>query len=213
VEDELERFQEVETVFLLGRRKAHRDLVRAELGEGLGHFRQAATHAADGVSAKVGPRVKVAQGYVGPAAVRARKGWESTMVTIAPMAMAALASARAFVRKATAAQAEPKSTKERRRKKSARGGRGPRLAGLLAAGTAVGAATAYALRRRSQPRWDEYDPGQALDAVRRDAESATPRDVPAAPPGSTAESAKRASRSTESGGITFTDTTSPTNRA
>jgi hypothetical protein len=204
--------QEVETVFLLGRRKAHRELVRAELGEGLGHFRQAASHAADGVSAKMGPRVTAARGYAGPAA---RKGWESTMVTVAPVAMAALGGARqagAFAaRKATGAKAAPKSAKEMRKKKSARR---PRLLTLLAAGTAVGAAAAYALRRRNQPRWDEYDPGQALDAVRSDATSSAPSDLPATPAGSTIESPKQAAApGTEPSGITFTDTTSPTNRA
>jgi hypothetical protein len=204
----------VETVFLLGRRKAHRELVRAELGEGLGHFRQAAGHAADGVSAKVGPRVKAARGYVGPAALRARKGWELTMVTVAPIAMAALGrarQARTLAQKASAGKAEAMSTKAARKKKSTRG---PRLMTMLAGGAAVGAAAAYAMRRRNQPRWDEYDPGQALDAVRTDAAASTPSDVPATPAGSTTESPKQsAAPGTESGGVTFTDTTSPTNRA
>ncbi|MFD0822377.1 hypothetical protein ACFQ0D_29575, partial [Micromonospora zhanjiangensis] len=35
--------QEVDTVFGFGRRRTHRDLVKAELGESLEHFVQAAT--------------------------------------------------------------------------------------------------------------------------------------------------------------------------
>lgn len=206
MEDENESFQEVETVFGLGRRKAHRELVRAELGEGLGHFRQAANHAADGVGAAVGPRVQAARGYVGPAALRAKKGWESTMVTAAPMAVAALdgaRQARAMARKATPSKAEQKWTKATRKKKSARGGsHGLRLATLLAAGAAFGAAAAFALRRRNQPRWDEYDPGQALDAVRSEATSSASGSAGSTPTGS----------STDQSGIVFTDTTSPTNR-
>lgn len=160
--------QEVETVFGLGRRKAHRDLVRAELGESLGHFRQAATHAADGVSATVGPRVRAARGYAGPAAARARKGWESTVVAAAPVAVAALNAARQ-----TGPVTRKAKTMKAMQKKPARSSRGwTRLGAMLAAGTAVGAAGAFALRRRRQPRWDEYDPAQALDAVRTEAGAA-----------------------------------------
>jgi hypothetical protein len=139
------------------------------------------------------------------------------MVTVAPMAVAALDGARQAraIRKATAPKTEPKSTKAARRKKSARGGnRGPRLATLLTAGAAFGAAAAFVLRRRNQPRWDEYDPGQALDAVRNEATSST--SGPAAsssPAGSVTDNAKHAATtSTDQSGIVFTDTTSPTNR-
>jgi hypothetical protein len=204
-------------VFGLGRRKAHRELVRAELGEGMGHFRQAANHAAGGVGAHVGPQVKAARGYVRPAALRAKKGWESSMVTVAPMAIAALdgaRQARAVARKAKASKAQLNLTKATGRKRSARGGsRGPRLAGLLAAGAAFGAVAAFALRRRNQPRWDEYDPGQALDAVRSEAKSSAPGAAASSPTGSITDSAKQAATtSTDQGGIVFTDTTSPTNR-
>ncbi|HEX7746254.1 MAG TPA: hypothetical protein VF462_13450 [Micromonosporaceae bacterium] len=176
--------QEVEIVFGLRRRKAHRDLVRAELGESFDHFRQAATHAASGVGATVGPRVQAARGHVGPAATRARtsaaKGWESTMVRVGPLAVAAVDGAR----QAGTVTRKAKSVKAMRKNKKARkSGRWSRLAGLAAAGAAVGAASAYALRRRNQPRWDEYDPAQALDAVRTEAGSAPGgvKDVPAEP--------------------------------
>ena len=75
-----------------------RQLVRAELGESFGHFRQAATHAAGGVGATVGPRVQAARVYLSPTATRvaqtAANGWGSTMTMIAPLAVAALAGAR-----------------------------------------------------------------------------------------------------------------------
>jgi hypothetical protein len=193
--------REVETVIGLGRRRAHRELVRAELGESLGHFRRAAHHAADGVGAAVGPRVTATRGYAGPAALRARRGWDKTVVRVAPMAVAALDAARqarGAARKAAPTKADVKSMKAARKKTG--GGRGPRLATLLAAGAAVGAAAAFTLRRRKQPRWDEYDPGQALDAVRSDAKST-----------GSGEATPSASTSDPSN-ITFTETTSPTNR-
>ena len=61
------------------------------------------------------------------------------------------------------------------RKKNSRhaGRRWPRLIGLLVAGTAVGAGSAIALRRRGQQEWDEYDPGHALDVVREEVSSMT----------------------------------------
>jgi hypothetical protein len=199
-----ENHQEVEIVFGLRRRKAHRDLVRAELGESFDHFRQAATHAASGVGATVGPRVQTARGYVGPAATRARrsaaKGWESTMVTAGPLAVAAVDRAR----QAGTATRKAKSMKamSKNRKKARGSGRLSRLAGLVAAGAAVGAASAYALRRRNRPRWDEYDPGQALDAVRTEAGS-TPggtTDVPAGP-GATTPSPAQATTTGQPGEV------------
>lgn len=219
MEDEKKFPKEVDTVFRLGRRKAHRALVRAELGEGLGHFRQAASHAADGVGAAVGPRVKVARGYVGPAALRARKGWESTMVTVAPMAVAAVdgaRQARAATRKAAALKTERLTagrSKTASKKRASRGGRrGPRLTTLLAMGAAFGAAAAFALRRRNQPRWDEYNPEHALDAVRSEA-SSTAAGAESSPTSSITDSAKRAATtSANQSDIAFTDTTSPTNR-
>lgn len=169
-----ENHQEVEIVFGLRRRKAHRDLVRAELGESFDHFRQAASHAANGVGATVGPRMQAARSYAGPAAARAKrsaaKGWESTMVAVAPLAVAAVDGAR----QAGTVTGKAKSMKAMRRnkKKSRPSGRLSRVAGLAAAGAAVGAAGAYALRRRNQARWDEYDPAQALDAVRTESGAA-----------------------------------------
>jgi hypothetical protein len=207
VEDERGRSQEVESVFGLGRRKPHRELVRAELGQSLGHFRQAAHHAADGVGTTVGPRVTAARGYVGPATLRARNGWERTVVTVTPMAVAALNAARqtsGVGRKAAPTKAELKSMKAAQKKKSRGGSRRPSLPTLLAAGAALGAAAAFVVRRRNQPRWDEYDPAQALDAVRSDAKSSGAGEATSS--GSTADSATRTT--TDPSGIAFTDTTS-----
>jgi hypothetical protein len=120
------------------------------------------------------------------------------------MAIAALDAARqarAAARRGAPTKADLKAMKaERRKKRFSSSGRGPRLATLLAAGAAVGAAAAFTLRRRNQPRWDEYDPGQALDAVRSDAK-----------PSGSVEATSSASTSDPSS-ITVTETTSPTNR-
>lgn len=198
-----ENYQEVEIVFGLRRRKAHRDLIRAELGESFDHFRQAATHAASGVGATVGPRVQTARGYVGPAATRARrsaaKGWESTMVTVGPLAVAAVGRAR---QAGTARKVKSMKAMQMNRKKARASGRLSRLAGLAGAGAAVGAASAYALRRRNRPRWAEYDPGQALDAVRTEAGSAPggTTDVPAGP-GATTPSPAQATTTGQPGEV------------
>jgi hypothetical protein len=48
--------------------------------------------------------------------------------------------------------------------------RWPMLAGMLAAGAAVGAAGALVMRRRKQQQWQEYDPSHAMDPVAADAD-------------------------------------------
>ncbi|MFY1696805.1 hypothetical protein [Solwaraspora sp. WMMA2101] len=82
----------------ISRRARRRDLVRAELGESLDHFMQAATHAAGGVGATVGPRIHAARTAVGPTADRMRdsasQGMTRTMATLAPLAVAAADGAR-----------------------------------------------------------------------------------------------------------------------
>ena len=59
-------------MFGIGRRKTQGQLARAELNQGIGHLRQAATHAAKGAGATVGPRVQAARGAVGPTAIVVR---------------------------------------------------------------------------------------------------------------------------------------------
>ncbi|MFD0785457.1 hypothetical protein ACFQZ8_16230, partial [Micromonospora azadirachtae] len=52
------------TVFGMGRRKSQRQLAKAELNQGISHLVQAATHAARGAGATVGPRVLAARDQV-----------------------------------------------------------------------------------------------------------------------------------------------------
>jgi hypothetical protein len=161
----------VDTVFGFGRRKAHRDLVKAELGESFDHLVQAATHAAGGVGAAVGPRVRSARQQVGPTATRVRDtashGWGSTMAAFAPLAVAATDGAR---QAGTAAKrAKAKGLRPTRKKESfmARK-RWPMVAGVLAAGAVAG--TVIAARRRRAQEWDSYDPAGTLSAMDGDSD-------------------------------------------
>ena len=184
-------------MFGFGSRKTRGELVKAELGESLDHLMQATTHAASGVGATVGPRVDAAREAVSPTAAKVRNsaanGWASMMSALAPLAIAAVDGARQAG--TVARKARSHDMKAMRKKDSRRSGRRwPRLAGLLAAGAAVGAASAIAMRRRRQQEWDEYDPGRALDAVREDANSmmgSTLADPMGTTSGSTAAGADR----------------------
>ncbi|MEU1883908.1 hypothetical protein ABZ491_00285 [Micromonospora rifamycinica] len=179
------------TVLGIGRRKTRGQLARVELHQGIGHLRQAATHAAKGAGATVGPRVQAARGAVAPTAVvvrdRASSGLASTVAALAPVALAvrnaqAEAADRAVAgRKIAAARQaavskkiKAKSPKARKRKQRSRG----MLAGLLVAGTVAGVAGAMALRRRrEQQEWAEYDPTHGIDttpAARSVGAAATP---------------------------------------
>jgi hypothetical protein len=160
-------------VFGIARRKTHRQLVRSELGESLDHFVRAATHAAGGVGASVGPRVETARDYVAPAAERVRStatdGWQSTMAAFAPLAAAAAERAR------HAGSATQKASSKRIPMMGKKQSRGTRkrwsfLTGLLVAGAAAGAVGAVLVRRRQQPDWESYDPGSTLEPVRGDTE-------------------------------------------
>ncbi|HEY3008035.1 MAG TPA: hypothetical protein VGJ63_08215 [Micromonosporaceae bacterium] len=153
----------------IGRRKRHAKLARKELNESLDHFMRAATHAAGGMGATVGPKVNAAREYVTPTAGRMRNaashGWESTVAAFAPVASAARDGAR------SAGEMAVRAKSRNRRQQEAEMGRKRRSvwAGMLAAGAAVGAAGALIMRRRKQ-RWEEYDPAQALEAMRDDAD-------------------------------------------
>jgi hypothetical protein len=154
-------------VFGFGRGKRRGQFVRSELSQSFDHLRQAATHAANGVGAGMAPRMNVARGYLSPAAAKVRNtassGWGSTMTAFAPLAAAASGNAR----QAGSAMGRMGSRNMRmmRRKSMRARRRWPMLTGLLAAGAAVGAASAMAKRRRQQ-QWEEYDPARALDAAR-----------------------------------------------
>ncbi|WP_329105985.1 hypothetical protein OG792_34185 [Micromonospora sp. NBC_01699] len=168
-------------MFGFGRRKSHGQLVRTELGEGFGHFMQAAGHAADGVGATVGPRVQVARSHLSPTATRvaatAANGWESTMTVVAPLAVAALAGARQAGMSAAASGTRNitgskkkmmKAMPKNKRKSNGSRRRWTLLTGLLAAGAVAGAVGAVAIRRRQQEHWEAYEPLPAPETSRGD---------------------------------------------
>lgn len=133
------------------------ELVRREFGEGFDHLMQAAAHAAGGVGATVGPRAAVVRGYLAPGVGKVR---ESTVTAFAPIAVAAKQGSD------QAKKANARATKKIKKETSMSRKRWPMLAGLLAAGAAVGAASALVMRRRKRAQWDEYDPSTALDSAR-----------------------------------------------
>ncbi|MGC5018966.1 hypothetical protein [Micromonospora sp. DT47] len=168
------------TVFGIGRRKTQGQLAKAELNQGIGHLRQAATYAAKGAGATVGPRVQAARGAVAPTAVivrgRASSGFASTVAALAPLALAvrnarAEAAGKAVAgRKAAAAKqsavsrkVKAKNLKAAKKKRKSSGGM---MTGLLAAGAVAGVAGAMAMRRRrEQQEWAEYDPTRGVAPV------------------------------------------------
>lgn len=161
----------------MARRKTRSQLVKAELGESFDHFMQAATHAAGGVGATMGPKAADGMHRVRESASH---GWESTMATLAPLAAAAAEGAREAgrttkragrkARRAGATKMRAVSPKKESRMSRSRW---PMLAGLLAAGAAVGAAGALVMRRRKQQQWQEYDPSHAMEPVAADMDETT----------------------------------------
>lgn len=174
-------------MFGIARRKTQGQLARAELNQGVGHLRSAATHAAKGAGATVGPRVRAAQSYVAPTVLvvrdRATSGLSTTAAAMAPLALAvrtaqAEAAGRAKTGKKVAAaktSAMSKKAKAKTRKATARRQKRSRgmLVGLLAVGTVAGvAAGAMAVRRRrEQQEWAEYDPGHTLEPMHDEVET------------------------------------------
>ncbi|MEV4758751.1 hypothetical protein AB0J86_27130 [Micromonospora sp. NPDC049559] len=161
-------------MFGIGRRRTRGELVKAELGESLGHLVRAATHAANGVGETVGPRANSAREYLAPAAGRVRetasRGMSSTMARLAPLAAAAAIGA------SQAGSATGKATSKKVQKMGKKRSHSARrrwsiLAGLLAAGAVAGAVGTVAARRRNQADWESYDSHQMLESVREDAES------------------------------------------
>ncbi|WP_206025340.1 hypothetical protein [Micromonospora zingiberis] len=172
-------------MFGIGRRKTQGQLARAELNRSVGHLRQAATHAARGAGATVGPRVQAARSAVTPATVmirdRTSSGLATTAAALAPLAMAvrqaqaeaagkAAAGKKAAATKQAAVTRKVKAKNMKAKKKSRRSG--PMMVGLLAAGAVAGLAGAMALRRyREQQVWAEYDTGAALEPMREEVET------------------------------------------
>ncbi|MGK5737817.1 hypothetical protein [Micromonospora sp. URMC 103] len=156
------------TVFGMGRRKSQGQLAKAELNQSINHLMQAATYAAKGAGATVGPRVQAARDYVGPTATRMRDraatGWGTTLTSLAPLAAAArdgAVQAGSMTRKAKSRNMRITGKKKQPRR------RGSMMTGLLAAGAIAGLAGAMAMRRRrEQQEWAEYDPTRTLEPMR-----------------------------------------------
>ena len=171
-------------MFGFARRKTQGQLARAELNRGVGHLRQAATHAARGAGATVGPRVQAARSAVTPATImirdRTSSGLATTAAALAPLTLAirqaqaeaagkTAAGKKAVATKQAAATRKVKAKNMKSKKKSRRSGT---MIGLLAAGTVAGLAGAMALRRyREQQVWAEYDAGAALEPMREEVET------------------------------------------
>jgi type II secretory pathway pseudopilin PulG len=177
---------EVGLVFGIGRSKTRSQLVRAELEEGLDHLKQAATHAAEGVGATVGPRVHAAREVVTPAASRARNAAAGGIAVITPLAMAAAEGARQAGKQAgkSSRRMKRKNAKALRRAvgREERGmSRNRKLAGLLMIGVAAGAAGSMIMRRRRQreeEQWTTHESStarSATDAARQMTENAKDR--------------------------------------
>jgi len=140
------------------RRMSHSNMAQRELRQSLEHFLSAASHAAKGTGATVGPKMTAARQRIQPTAGKvkgaASSGWGNTAAALAPMAVAATKSRRS----AAKAARKVKERNARTQQKSRR----PKLATLLVAGAAVGAVSALVLRRRKQHGWDEYDPAAPM---------------------------------------------------
>lgn len=169
-------------MFGIGRRKTQGQLAKVELNQGIGHLRQAASHAAKGAGATVGPRVQAARVAVAPTAVlvrdRASSGVASSAAALAPVLLAmrnarAEAAGKALTGRKAAAAKQSAMTKKKAKdmkagKKKQRRSRGM-TTGLLIAGTVAGLAGAMAMRRRrEQQEWAEYDPTGAVAPTGQD---------------------------------------------
>ena len=175
---------------MFGRRhvKTRRDLVRAEFGESMDLFRQAAAHAAGGLGATVGPRnvrtrrrtrpgrradsSKPAAGRVGERGVpaagtrrsRRSRRWPRRRGRARRRAMKLDAKRQAQERQERQGdEGDGAAHDDRERDRASHTG----LYALLATGAAVGAAGALVARRRTRAKWAEYEPA----SLRSDASS------------------------------------------
>lgn len=153
--------------------KTRSELVRAELGESLALFQQAAAHAAGGMGASVGPGYnKVLEtaanvrslDFVEPVKAKvtnaASASWDSTIAALAPLAEAARqGSAKGMMldSKGKPGGKKIKVTKSTVETESSSGGHTTMWA-LLAAGAALGATGALVARKRNRAKWAEYEP-------------------------------------------------------
>jgi hypothetical protein len=178
-------------VFATMRRKNRSAKMKSELGQSVDHFKRAASIAAQETSATVGPKFYAARDRVQPTAVKAKdaasSSWGSAVATLTPLVTAATEKAQAVSNATTkaskkdvkaarkssrknAAKLEKRANKTLGRKQKSR--TGGKLAALLLAGAAVGAAGAFVVRKRRQEQWDEYDPAPVAAPVTTGADDA-----------------------------------------
>jgi hypothetical protein len=133
--------------------------MRNEFAESYEHLRSAVGHAAGGAADLVGPRVGAAKRSTGSGLRTANR---ATAAAVLPVARAARVGARASARQAAqAANAARKGAlvgKAKLMREEPPVKRWPMmLGGLLVAGAAVGAASAFVARRRAnRGQWEEY---------------------------------------------------------
>ena len=166
-------------VFATMRRKRRGRRMKNELGQGVDHFRRAATLAAQETSATVRPTLAAAVDRVQPAAAKAKgaasSGWDSAVATLTPLITAASDNVRHAGRTVKVSKRQAKANKKDAKKLEKRankalgrkqGGRKTgKLFGLALLGAAVGAGAAYVVRKRRTAQWDEYDPSAPIVAA------------------------------------------------
>lgn len=121
---------------------------------------QAATYAANGMGATIGPATGRMRGA-------ASRGLGSTTSAFTPMVAAYRAGALDAQAAAKKSKGRLKAQKKGKRMSRNRVGM---LMGMLAVGAAVGAGSALMMRRRRRQQWSEYDPSQALESMRSETE-------------------------------------------
>jgi hypothetical protein len=167
-------------VFATMRRRNRNKRMKNELGQGVDHFKRAATLAAQETSATVGPKLNAAVDRVQPAAAKAREaassGWDTALATITPLVNAATENVRqtAKVSKRQARKVAKENEKNARKLqkranravgRKQRKRRGSKMLGLALIGTAVGVGAAYAAKRRKTTQWDEYEPAAPIGST------------------------------------------------
>ena len=163
-------------MFATMRRRSRSRRMKNELGQGVDHFKRAASLAAQETSATVGPKLNAAVDRVQPAAVKAKdaasSGWDSALATLTPLVTAATENVRhagkVSKRQARKAAKENKKNAHKLQKRANRAvgrkhgrRRGSKLLGYALLGTAVGVGAAYVAKRRKAAQWDEYEPAAA----------------------------------------------------
>jgi hypothetical protein len=167
-------------VFATMRRKSRNRRMKNEFGQSVDHLKRAATIAAQGTSATVGPTLHAAVDRMQPAATKAKDvattGWDSALATITPLVVAATDNVRQTGKvskkqaKKSAKQNRKSAQKLQKRANAALGRntgkrRGSRLLVYALIGTALGVGAAYAAKRRRANQWDEYEPDAPISSA------------------------------------------------